>query len=125
MPPATGNDAMVIRPRWHFFRQSVVLEATGTCTAAGDSFDAERKMMTTLTLVDGNPTVFTKGAVEMVASACTAMEMPDRTVPLDDAARNALLEAYRTMTENGLRVMAFAFRPAISKTKRRRPLSAN
>lgn len=73
-------------------------------------FDPERKMMTTLTMVDGAPLVLTKGAVEKILPLCGALETRDGVRRMDDTARNALMQAYRGMTGEGLRVMALAFR---------------
>ncbi len=73
-------------------------------------FDSDRKMMTTLTIVDGAPCVLTKGAVEMVLSLCVDIAGPEGIKPLDDASRVTLMRAYQDMMDEGLRVMAFAFR---------------
>lgn len=77
-------------------------------------FDSDRKMMTTLTLIDDMPLVLTKGAVEMVLPLCADIAVPDGIKVLDDAIREILMRAYRGMTDEGLRVMAFAFRELAS-----------
>lgn len=73
-------------------------------------FDSERKMMTTLTVVDGVSLVLTKGAVEKILPLCVALETSAGVRRMDDADRTALMQGYRAMTGEGLRVMAFAFK---------------
>jgi len=73
-------------------------------------FDSERKMMTTLTVVDGTSLVLSKGAVEKLLPLCVALETRDGVRRMGDADRIALMQGYRAMTGEGLRVMALAFK---------------
>lgn len=73
-------------------------------------FDSERKMMTTLTVVDGTSVILNKGAVEKILPLCVALETRAGVRRMDDADRIALTQGYRAMTGEGLRVMALAFK---------------
>ncbi len=73
-------------------------------------FDADRKRMTTVHRVQGETLVLTKGALETVLPRCGRLVWGDGVAPLDEAKRAALLEAYESLMDQGLRVMAFAFR---------------
>lgn len=73
-------------------------------------FDSDRKMMTTLTNIDGELLVLSKGAVEMILPLCTEIALRQGVQPLRDESVDSLMRAYRNLTGEGLRVMAFAFR---------------
>ncbi len=71
-------------------------------------FDSERKRMTTINMLDGKIIVFTKGALETVLPLCDTV-LDDGIRPLNDEKERLLTEAYHSMMDKGLRVMAFAF----------------
>ncbi|MEW5744381.1 MAG: cation-transporting P-type ATPase [Nitrospirota bacterium] len=73
-------------------------------------FDAERKRMTTVNSFRGTPYVFMKGAVETVLPLCTALKVNSTVSALDERQRAALLDASAALMEEGLRVIAFAYR---------------
>ncbi|GAB4265476.1 MAG: calcium-translocating P-type ATPase, SERCA-type [Methylomicrobium sp.] len=73
-------------------------------------FTSERKMMTTLHARPDAPIAFSKGAAEMILERCTAIEIDGVVRPLEQADRTAILEAQRAFSEEGLRVLAFAYR---------------
>ena len=73
-------------------------------------FDSERKRMTTVNRVGGDTLVLTKGALETVLPLCRQVLLDGREVPLDEAQREKIQAAYNALTDEGLRVMAFAFR---------------
>ncbi len=74
-------------------------------------FDADRKRMSTVHLVQGETLVLTKGALETVLPLCQELVWGAETVPLEEEKRRVLLQAYEALMDKGLRVMAFAFRP--------------
>ena len=82
-------------------------------------FDSDRKRMATLHRlpaghsVEGNAPLiaFVKGAPDMVLDLCKTSLQDGRAVPLDEAARNAILDQNRDMAGNALRVLAVAYRP--------------
>jgi Ca2+-transporting ATPase len=70
------------------------------------AFDSDRRTMTTLHQAQDHVIAFVKGAPEDLLAHCTAMLGPDGEVPVPpEAARDAA-----SMAEQGLRVLAFAFR---------------
>ena len=70
-------------------------------------FDSERKRMTTLHVAGGRFVAYTKGAPEAVLGRCTSMATRAGIVPLDQTEAVAAAEA---MAEDGLRVLAVAYR---------------
>jgi len=73
-------------------------------------FDADRKRMAT---VFGDPrgqVLYCKGAPESVLPRCLSMARDGRVEPLGAAARQALGAAQEAMTDQGLRVLALAWR---------------
>jgi sodium/potassium-transporting ATPase subunit alpha len=75
-------------------------------------FDTERKRMTTVNRIGGEAFVLMKGAPETVLPLCTTILAGDGPERLDGNDGNAARAAYDAMADEGLRVIAFAFRPA-------------
>ncbi|MBI4824211.1 MAG: cation-transporting P-type ATPase [Nitrospirae bacterium] len=73
-------------------------------------FDSERKMMTTVNLFKGKRMAFTKGAMERLLPLCSRMLLDEREVPLDESLREKTISTYHTLMDNGLRVLAFAYK---------------
>ena len=71
-------------------------------------FDSDRKRMTTVNKVNGRTLVFTKGALETVMPLCNRI-LGDNTIEtLDDRTKEFVTQAYHSMMDQGLRVIAFA-----------------
>ena len=62
-------------------------------------FDSDRKLMSTLHLIDGKYTLYTKGALDVILS---------RTVNLSPEEKEAIKEKNFELSNQGLRVLAFA-----------------
>lgn len=86
-------------------------------------FDSDRKLMSTKYRVHGIPTVFTKGAVDVLlgntADGNAANQMPcrinsiateDGIRPFTEADKEAILAQNMAYSQNGLRVLAFAYK---------------
>ena len=73
-------------------------------------FDADRKRMATLNRIDGRLFALVKGAAESVLPLCTGISQDGASVLLDDAMTAELTIRYRSMSAQGLRVIALAFR---------------
>ncbi len=74
-------------------------------------FDAERKRMSTMNAVDDTVTVMTKGAPESVLAVCDRC-MKDGTVrAFDEALKQEATTLYQSYMDQGLRVLAFSYRP--------------
>ncbi len=73
------------------------------------AFDSERKRMSTVNAV-GGVSVMTKGAPESVLSACTRCLKNGMVIALDDSLRREATALYQSFMDQGLRVLAFAYR---------------
>ena len=71
-------------------------------------FDSERKRMTTVNVVDGKTVVLTKGALETVLPLCNTILKDGEFRELNEVNKELLTQAYHSMMDEGLRVMAFA-----------------
>ena len=75
------------------------------------SFSSELKRMSTVVAHEGQATVFTKGASEVVAGLCTSWcNAAGAAAPLDAAARQAVDAAISAFSEEGLRTLCIASR---------------
>jgi calcium-translocating P-type ATPase len=93
-----ARDALPERPRW---------------PRVGEiAFDSDRKRLSTLHRSDAGLALFTKGALESVLPLCVAVQDGESVEPLDDHARRAWTQAQDDLAGQGLRVLAFAWRPA-------------
>ena len=73
-------------------------------------FDSDRKLMSTKHLIHGVPTVFTKGAVDVLLDRCVALRTKDGIRPITPEDQQAILARNQHFSENGLRVLAFAYK---------------
>lgn len=73
-------------------------------------FDSDRKLMSTKYRIHGVPTVFTKGAVDVLLSKLENIATSDGVRPITETDRENILEQNRIYSENGLRVLAFAYK---------------
>lgn len=73
-------------------------------------FDSDRKLMSTKYRIHGVPTVFTKGAVDVLMSRLEYIATEDGVRPITEQDRETIFEQNRAFSENGLRVLAFAYK---------------
>jgi len=73
-------------------------------------FDTERKRMSVVCDTPQGHMLYCKGAPESVLPLCSEMLLQGKRRPLDEASRTSLLGAHEQMTEQGLRVIALAYR---------------
>lgn len=74
------------------------------------AFDSDRKLMSTLQDIDGTPTLMTKGAIDVLLNRASWLLTSGGAVPMTDVRRQEIMEVNRTLSESGLRVLAFAYR---------------
>lgn len=74
------------------------------------AFDSERKLMSTKYRVHGIPTVFTKGAVDVLISRIDQIDTGEGIRPVTQEDKEKILKQNQSFSENGLRVLAFAYR---------------
>ena len=73
-------------------------------------FDSDRKMMSTKFVIDGKICVLTKGALDVILDRCVSISTAQGVRAITDEDKNAILEINREFSENGLRVLTFAFK---------------
>ena len=73
-------------------------------------FDSDRKLMSTKYRVHGVPTVFTKGAVDVLLDRIDNIATGDGIRPITETDKENILKQNQHFSENGLRVLAFAYR---------------
>ena len=73
-------------------------------------FDSDRKLMSTLHFIDGQYILFTKGAFDVLLDRTNTIATTEgiRELTLEDC--NQINAANRSLSENGLRVLAFAYK---------------
>ena len=75
------------------------------------AFDSDRKLMSTLHDIDGTPTLLTKGAIDVMLGRATKTFTSKGVLPLDEAGKQEILCVNNALSEQGLRVLAFGYRP--------------
>lgn len=73
-------------------------------------FDSDRKLMSSKYVIDGTPTVFTKGAVDVLIGRVVNIMDGQEVRPMTDDDREAIKKQNRAFSENGMRVLAFAYK---------------
>lgn len=74
------------------------------------AFDSDRKLMSALFDVEGHPTMFTKGAMDVLLSRSTHILTAQGPRPISEEDKQRISEVNRQLSEDGLRVLAFAQR---------------
>ncbi|MCI5705693.1 MAG: cation-translocating P-type ATPase [Pseudoflavonifractor sp.] len=74
------------------------------------AFDSDRKLMSTLHEIDGVPTLYTKGALDVLLARCTHVLTSGGRIPLTDAWRASITQVNTQWSDQGLRVLSFACR---------------
>ena len=80
-------------------------------------FDSNRKMMTVKYHLHGVPTVLTKGAVDVMMGRITKIRTSKGIRQITKEDRNKILEQNQNFSENGLRVLAFAYKEVDKEEK--------
>jgi Mg2+-importing ATPase len=73
-------------------------------------FDFSRKRMSVVVEYEGDHVLICKGAVEEIYKVCRSYQVDDEIHPLIDMIKHDLLEEYQSLSENGYRVLAVAYR---------------
>lgn len=74
------------------------------------AFDSDRKLMSTLHDIDGVPTLFTKGAIDVLLNRSTHLLTREGKVEMTPERREELARVNMELSMEGLRVLAFAFK---------------
>ena len=73
-------------------------------------FDSDRKLMSTLHDLEQGRTMITKGAVDVLLQRITKIQKDGSVCPITEEDRKAIERQNQTFSENGLRVLAFAYK---------------
>ncbi|MEF9966985.1 MAG: cation-translocating P-type ATPase, partial [Longicatena sp.] len=73
-------------------------------------FDSERKLMSTLHLIDGKNTLLLKGACDEILKKATHIQTASGVHVIEDGDVEKILAMNEGFAENGLRVLGFAYR---------------
>lgn len=73
-------------------------------------FDSDRKLMSTKHLIHTVPTIFVKGAIDVLLKRCVNIRFGDDVRPMTEQNRKDILAQNNHFSENGLRVLAFAYK---------------
>ncbi|EOT40827.1 potassium/sodium efflux P-type ATPase, fungal-type [Enterococcus dispar ATCC 51266] len=74
-------------------------------------FDSKHKRMSTIHTHDNQQYVFTKGGITEVLSCCQNYLKNGQIAPLDDTLKKQILTQNDSFAKDGLRTLAFAYRP--------------
>ncbi len=74
-------------------------------------FDSSRKLMSTLNRVEGRLTFITKGAVDGLLNRLSHYETSQGHMPIDEDTINHIESVNEKLSQDGLRVLAFAYKP--------------
>ena len=78
-------------------------------------FDSDRKLMSTKHLIHTVPTIFVKGAIDVLLKRCVNIRFGDDVRPMTEEDRKDILAQNNHFSENGLRVLAFAYKESDEK----------
>lgn len=73
-------------------------------------FDSDRKLMSTKHLIHTVPTIFVKGAIDVLLKRCVNIRFGNDVRPMTEEDRKDILAQNNHFSENGLRVLAFAYK---------------
>ena len=74
------------------------------------AFDSDRKLMSTLHDIDGTPTLFTKGAMDVLLNRSQWLLTSQGKVELTPERKEEIAKVNMELSTEGLRVLAFAYR---------------
>jgi P-type Mg2+ transporter len=93
--------------------QQSAADVTGYDKVDEIPFDFERRRLSVVLIApgeEGRRLLISKGAADSLIERSTAIERGGQIVPLDDAGRHACAAVHETMSRDGLRVLAVAYR---------------
>ncbi len=73
-------------------------------------FDSDRKLMSTLHKIDNKYILYTKGALDVLLERTTHIKTSNEVRKINEEDKKKILDNNRYLSENGLRVLAFAYK---------------
>ena len=80
-------------------------------------FTSERKMMTTMHSINGENLAYVKGAPEVVLQKCNFIYENNKIKKLSEKRKNEILEINEQFANNALRVLGFAYKTVMDKSR--------
>lgn len=74
------------------------------------AFSSERKMMTTVYKIQGEKTVFSKGAIEVMVEKCSYYLKNNRVNKLNNEIKDKILDKNKQLAAQGYRILALAYK---------------
>ena len=74
-------------------------------------FSSERKLMSTINIIDDNKVMFVKGAVDVLVNKCTKINDRGRIRAINARDKERILKTNEEMANKALRVLGFAYKP--------------
>lgn len=81
-------------------------------------FESERKMMSTVNMVDGEKYIFTKGALDSVIERCKYVLKNGKKVKMTESVKAEIEKQNSLMASNALRVLSLAYKKSDEKIKK-------
>ncbi len=78
-------------------------------------FDSDRKLMTTINIIDGKSYSFTKGAVDNLLSLSTKISINGEIKDLTSDMKREILKSVESMADNALRTLGFSYKEVSDK----------
>lgn len=73
-------------------------------------FDSQRKLMSTLQIIDQKPVLLLKGACDEILKRCHKIQLDDGIHDITQEDKDMILQRNEAFAEDGLRVLGFAYR---------------
>ena len=87
------------------------LDVEKTCRKVDEiPFDFQRRRMSVIIDYEGDHVLICKGAVEEIFSVCDRYQVDDEIHPLIEMLKNDVLEEFQSLSADGYRVLAVAYR---------------
>ena len=87
------------------------LDVERTCRKVDEiPFDFQRRRMSVIIDYEGDHVLICKGAVEEIFSVCDRYQVDEEINPLIDMLKNDVMEEFQTLSADGYRVLAVAYR---------------
>ena len=78
-------------------------------------FDSDRKLMSVKYIIDGKPLMFTKGAIDVLLDRTSRIHTKEGVRNITEADIDVISRQNMEFSENGLRVLAFAYKEAAAE----------
>ena len=108
---SVGDPTEIALVNWGSMHQTDANSVRSQFPRLGElAFDSDRKLMSTLHDIDGVPTLFTKGAIDVLLNRSTHLLTREGKVEMTPERREELARVNMELSMEGLRVLAFSYK---------------